>query len=235
MSLVDGIHLSLSDPSGYSYHRWRLFLANVFVPEVFYEIGANDPFSVEGQQKVLKPLMPDTQFFLFEALDKHRQSLELSKEQFAIAVLGEKDGDEVEFYESSEYPKGTGDSCYRERTRFYSDAVIIKSTHKIRTLDSLVKERGWPLPDFIKLDTQGSEINILKGAGNCLAAAKGIQVECNIRRYNHNAPLFVDVLSFLQSNGFRLYDIIQFHYNSLQGLMQVDLIFIRNELFGLDD
>ena len=82
-----------------------------------------------------------------------------------------------------------------------------------------------------KLDTQGSELDILRGASRCLAHARGIQIECAVQKYNEGAPLIADVILFAQTAGFRLYDMAQFHFGSDRRLMQADLIFVRPELF----
>lgn len=226
---------TLQDPRAYSMLRWRSFLDNCFLPDVFYDIGANDPFSPEGQQTVFKPLMPVTCFYLFEAMAKHEAALIRSKEPYALALLGETEGMEKTFYESRAYAPGTGDSYYRERTSAYDASDIIETKHKVRCLDNLVKERGWPLPDFIKLDTQGSELDILRGAGECLTHARGLQIECNIRNYNEGAPLLHDTLSFVQDAGFRLYDIAQMHFTRRTELLQIDMLLIRSELFESGD
>ena len=222
----------LRDPRLYSMLRWRVFLARCFVPKVFYDIGANDPFSAEGQQTVYKPLMPHTDFFLFEAMAKHEPALIRSNEPYAIAILDEHDGVEKTFYESSAFAPGTGDSLYLERTAAYASDALLSSRHATRRLDSLVEERGWPMPDFIKLDTQGSELDILRGAPRCLANARGLQIECNVQKYNDNAPLLPEVLAFGKTAGFRVYDIAQFHFNVRQELLQLDLLFVRPDLFN---
>lgn len=222
------------DPRLYGSIRWQRFLARCFVPKVFYDIGANDPFSAEGQQKVYKPLMPHTAFFLFEAMAKHEPALVRSNEPYAIVVLDEHNGVEKTFYESSAYPPGTGDSLYLERTEAYAPGALLSSRHVTRRLDNLVEERGWPLPDFIKLDTQGSELDILRGAPRCLAHARGLQIECNVRKYNEGAPLLGEVLAFAEAAGFRLYDIAQFHFNPHGELLQADMLFVRAELFKDD-
>lgn len=212
--------------------RWRSFLARCFVPGVFYDIGANDPFSVEGQQVVYKPLMPHTRFYLFEAMAKHESALRRSGEPYALAVLDAEDGAEKTFYESAAYPPGTGDSLYLERTSAYAGEALVSSRHRTSRLDSLVAARSWPLPDFMKLDTQGSELDILRGAPRCLAHAKGLQIECNVRRYNEGAPLLPEVVAFAEAAGFRLYDVAQMHFDAHHQLLQLDLIFVRRELFG---
>ena len=225
-------HGLLQDPRAYCALRWSRFVAEVFVPRVFYDIGANDPFSVEGQQAVLKRLMPATRFFLFEAMAKHEPALIRSKEPYALVLLGETDGAEKTFFESKSFALGTGDSYYLERTATYAPEARVATRHVTRRLDSVVEERGWPLPDFMKLDTQGSEIDILKGAPRCLAHARGLQIECNVLRYNEGAPLLADVVAFARAAGFRVYDILQLHFTPRRELLQADLMFLREDLFG---
>jgi FkbM family methyltransferase len=202
---------------------------------VFYEIGANNPFSSEGQQSVLKPIMPKTRFYLFEAMPKHEEALKRSKEPYVIALLGEEDGLEKIFYQSKDYAPGDGDSYYRERTDSYNPSAVVISTLRTRSLDSIVEELRWPLPDFMKIDTQGAEIDVLRGASKCLAKARGLQIECAVRRYNDGAPLLPEVISFVQAAGFRIYDVSQLHFNGRKELLQVDLLFVRDNLFDDGD
>jgi FkbM family methyltransferase len=207
--------------------RWKLFLREEFVPKVFFDIGANNPFAEEGQQVVMAPLMPETGFYLFEAMSKHEESLKNTGYPYAIAVLGDKDGKEVTFYETKAKESGPGDSYYKEQTGFYDDDNVVATVHEMVTLDTLVREKNWPLPDFIKLDTQGSELDILKGAKDCMKKVKGLQLECALDDYNKGAPQFAEVISFAETSGFKLYDILQYHTDDLGRLIQLDLLFVR--------
>lgn len=212
--------------------RWRNFLEHGFVPSVFYDIGANDPYAAEGQQVVYRPLMPETRFYLIEAMAKHEAALRRSGEPFAIAVLGERDGEVKEFYETRAFEAGNGDSLYLERTDYYASDVLVTSRQTTQRLDSLVEKHDWPLPDFMKLDTQGSELDILRGAPKCLASASGLQVECNVRQYNQGAPMLPEVIGFASNAGFRLYDVVQCHFDEKSRVSQMDLLFVRDAYFG---
>ena len=220
----------LEDPKLYFSFRWQRFMDQCFVPEVFFDIGANDPFSAEGQQVLFKPLLPHTRFFLFEAAPKHEAALRRSGEPYVIALLGKSDGQELIFYESTTAPAGTGDSCYREQTAYYDPAALLQEKRWARQLDRVVAEREWPLPDFMKLDTQGSELDILAGAPQCLAHTKGIQIECSLVEYNEGAPQVSEVVAFMHAAGFRIYDIVQFHFTPQQQVLQADLLFLRGAL-----
>jgi len=72
------------------------------------------------------------------------------------------------------------------------------------TLDTVVERDAIPLPDFIKLDTQGSELSILRGAEKTLRACPLVEVEVEFFPHYVRQPLFQDVCSFMQDNQFVL-------------------------------
>jgi len=89
-------------------------------------------------------------------------------------------------------------------------------------LDSL----GLPLGDHIllKVDVDGEDLEVLKGAGSLLDRAEVVVVE---------APLdfLLERGNFLSARGFRFYDIVDLcYYHDI--LSQVDLVFIKRALFG---
>ena len=62
--------------------------------------------------------------------------------------------------------------------------------------------------DLIKLDTQGSELSILKGMGNSyLSSLLAIEVEVEFVEFYKNQPLFFDINKYLTSKGFELIDL----------------------------
>lgn len=58
--------------------------------------------------------------------------------------------------------------------------------------------------DFIKLDTQGSELLILKGGTKTLKRVLGVIIEVEFFEHYMNQPLFGDVDAFMRSNHFAL-------------------------------
>lgn len=97
-------------------------------------------------------------------------------------------------------------SDYREANRF---DIIDHVKIKCDCIDNLVKNNKLPAEiDFIKLDTQGSELKILKGAENSLLnTVYGIEVEIEFLELYKDQPLFADVDNYIRSLGFDLYDI----------------------------
>ena len=72
---------------------------------------------------------------------------------------------------------------------------------KTVTLDTLVKRNNLPYPDFIKIDSQGSEYHILKGAQEVLKRCKYLIVELQEIEYNEKAALAPTVIEYLKSLG----------------------------------
>lgn len=85
------------------------------------------------------------------------------------------------------------------------------------------------IPSFadtlLKVDVDGLELEILRGAGDRLDAFKVIIVEAAI---SVNNSLFFDRLNLIRSAGFELWDLVDFCYYK-GNLSQVDAIFIRRD------
>ncbi|OQW67634.1 MAG: hypothetical protein BVN29_01825 [Nitrospira sp. ST-bin5] len=81
----------------------------------------------------------------------------------------------------------------------------------VRALDDLLKDPQVHLPasiDFMKIDTQGSELEILQGAKETLRnQVVAVEVEVEFARLYDSQPLFRDVDSFLSGCGFTLFKI----------------------------
>lgn len=96
-----------------------------------------------------------------------------------------------------------------ERAMLYGlgdDAVIVRTIEiETTTLDAVAEERKLVCADFIKLDTQGSELEVLQGAEGMLRdLAFGLRVEACLAPLYENQPLFSDVDPFLRERGFEL-------------------------------
>lgn len=72
------------------------------------------------------------------------------------------------------------------------------------TLDHWAEKAGIKHIDHIKLDTQGSELLIFKGADHMLDTVRTIEVEVEFNPIYKDQPLFSDVDQYLRSRGFVL-------------------------------
>ena len=192
-----------------------------------YDIGAH-----KGRwTKQHAALFPNASFYLFEANKEHAEKLKSRGHRTFIGVLS-SDGMPAKFYKKA----GTSDSLYRENTPTYSeDTFEVVAT---RTLSQVAISENLPKPDFIKLDVQGAEIDILKGAGDLLDGCSLLLAECPIVPYNLGAPELNEYLTYFKSKGFSPLRITEQH-SSKGSLLQIDILFLKNsariKLFGKAD
>jgi hypothetical protein len=73
------------------------------------------------------------------------------------------------------------------------------------TLDAWSDDAGISAIDVLKLDTQGSELGVLRGARRRLRTARALEVEVEFNPIYQGQPLFGDVDRFLRRRGFLLW------------------------------
>lgn len=76
------------------------------------------------------------------------------------------------------------------------------------TLDAFCQEEKINNVDFLQIDVQGADLNVLKGATQLLnRSVLAIQIEVEFSHLYVNQPLFADVDSFLSDYQFTLFDL----------------------------
>jgi FkbM family methyltransferase len=181
--------------------------------EVVYDIGAH-----RGQwTESVRASLPGARFFLFEANEVHAGELQGTGERYFIAVLSAEE-QVVNFYGTGE----PGDSYFREATDHYSD--VTPTSLQATTLDNLVAINGLPLPDFVKVDVQGAELDVLRGAKTALHTAKLVLLECPITEYNEGAPTIDEYFHFMDERGFTPLEFLGRNWRRGK-MMHVDVLF----------
>lgn len=165
-------------------------------PKVIYDIGA----CVMHWTRHAKNRWPNAKIYLVDAAKSVIPILSKSKYEWAIEVLSNEDNKEIDFYEDLDNPGGN--SYYIENTGMFTNEHKTKRITK--TLNTLVKERNWPLPDLIKMDVQGAEVDVLKGASELLSNCNDIILEAQHIDYNSGAPKVNEVIDYMNSIGFEL-------------------------------
>jgi FkbM family methyltransferase len=76
------------------------------------------------------------------------------------------------------------------------------------TLDNFCASEGVDEIDFLQIDVQGADLNVLQGATNLLRrSGLAIQIEVEFSQLYQGQPLFADVDIFLRRQGFSLFDL----------------------------
>lgn len=194
---------------------------------VVYDIGA----CVGNWSTHYKSILPDSRFVLFEANPFYCQFLQNTGFEFYQTALSNPGRGNVEFFNGN----NTGDSYYKETTGWYDHQSSI--TLETKTLDQIVDHYKLPIPNFIKIDTQGSELDILSGA-SFLDRVNLIYTECPIICYNKGAPNINDYLDFFKQRNFIPIDIFEIH-RAEDTLLQIDIMFMnasaKNQFLSLNE
>lgn len=174
-----------------------------FNPKVIYDIGS----AVLHWTKYAKDIFPSAKIIAFEAVKEVAEFYNEYGIDYHLDVLSDEDRKEIIFYEHPIY--FGGNSYYKENSKYskIADEIYDKEhevVRKMRTIDSIVEERGFPLPDMIKIDVQGCELDILKGMTNTLKSVQHILVELQIVEYNVGTKTTKDSIPFIESLGFEL-------------------------------
>lgn len=162
-----------------------------FNPNVCYDIGS----AVLHWTRHAHKIWPNSKVILFDAFDK--AEIFYKNYDYNIGVLSDEDNKEVQFYQNDLL--FGGNSYYKESGNIFNNNHII--VRKTRKLDSVVEEKGFPYPDLIKIDVQGAELDILRGAIKVLSKCKYLIVELQDVYYNEGAPLAHVTIQYLREQG----------------------------------
>ena len=75
------------------------------------------------------------------------------------------------------------------------------------TLNAFCQAEGIEAIDFLQIDVQGADLNVLKGASDLLKTTLAIQIEVEFSPLYQGQPLFADVDTYLRSRDFTLFDL----------------------------
>jgi FkbM family methyltransferase len=170
-------------------------------PRVIYDIGA----CVLHWTTEAREIWPDAEIIAFEAMDSTEFLYKEAGMRYHIGVLSDESGKEVDFYQNDQHPGGN--SYYLENPDVNPQApAYFNESHRRKlktvTVDAVQRLKQFPQPDFLKLDVQGAELDVLKGSQECLAAVDHVILELQKVEYNRGAPLFDSVIAWMEAQGF---------------------------------
>jgi FkbM family methyltransferase len=195
---------------------------------VIFDIGANLGQSVERFRKYQK----NAKIFSFEPDPKIYKVLELKKNNdpnlftYNIALSNKKE-------KSILYTQNNSgeNSLLKMNTNKLKSNIPIKI--QCNTISSFCKEKKIKKIDILKIDTQGSEFNIIKGCGNFLKKIFIIEAEIIFNNTWKNSPRIGDLENYLKKYGFVIWDfpnIIKYPREDLDRIFFIDIIFVNLNL-----
>jgi FkbM family methyltransferase len=191
---------------------------------VIYDIGGHI-----GTWAVLaKSIFPSAEVHVFEPLPDHLSELNknaghLSGVTIHNMALGSKSETAVMNIATNSDSSSLldlTDNMYNE----YGQVKVSEKKVQVLTLNDFIKQKGVAIPDLIKMDVQGFELEVLKGASEILSKVKYLILEVSFVEFYAGQPLVEEIISNMFGNGFRFY---AFGKNTAVGkrIIQTDVLF----------
>jgi FkbM family methyltransferase len=195
-----GSHLR---PIGQQDSVFEDFLARGFRPSLIFDVGASDG----AWTNAVRPIFSDARFVTVEPRDT-------GVEPTVRAAIGAREGMAI-------------------LTDWDTGSTLVDADPKgapqyqvpITTLNRLAEQFG--VPDFVKLDVEGFELEALKGADALLGRTELFVIEVALYRFT-NRPLFHDVVAFMAEKAYFVHDVAGFIRRPADGAVGlIDLCFAR--------
>lgn len=201
-----------------------------FNPRAIFDVGS----SHAGWSEVVNQVFPDARYYLFEPLVDYkpffRESCERALAQhpnFSLhkVALGNRN---ARVWLSSD-PEGYGASVLSKVAE--PPWLPERIAALMVTLESYAADHALAKPDLLKLDVQGAEMLVLRGAEKILPKVQVIELEAWFsRRYGPDSPLFHELIGYLQGYGFELFELGDAHYADTHQIFHVDAFLAQREL-----
>ncbi len=190
----------------YKFPSFEFFKINKIQIDSVLDIGAH-----KGDwTKKFKEHFPNVRSLTIDANNNHNPDLP--------AVIGAYNGD-VDYYMCDDKNNDYGNGIYKENT----NVPFTPLRRKIYTLDTLLKDQTF---DLIKMDVQGSELDIIQGSPGFIHKTKFLWLELQPHNYNIGAPSAGKVIGYLNQIGFEMVTIDEMNIgNGL--IMSMDVIFVN--------
>ncbi|MBL8008326.1 MAG: FkbM family methyltransferase [Ignavibacteria bacterium] len=206
--------------------RIALMKKNGFNPNVVFDCGAHKGI----WSKTIHKLFPEARYFLFEPnpvlwerIEKNLSSVQMKYKLYKAAVGSKKGTAELNLWENID-PNGVGSSL--------CEHITGDPTKKVKTevisLDDIADENNI-VPDFVKLDLEGFEVEALKGSSRILQKTEVFMIEFGCLEAFIGRATVQEIINIMYSNDYALYDICNLSYRPYDNAMTGgDFIFAKN-------
>ena len=195
-------------------------------PTVILDIGA-----YEGRwARMATEVFPTARILSFEAQPGMEPALQETAAQcpnveYTLGLLGDRSRHNVPFYVMVTSTGSTGSLMYEENTSFGRRLIHLEC----RTLNEILTERNMPKVDLIKLDTQGYELDVLRGGEGIWNTAEAVIIEVSYVECNVGGIAASDVVDYMAQWGYTVFDIADMHRGRGGILLQADLVFVPRD------
>jgi FkbM family methyltransferase len=183
----------------------------------------------------IRHILPDARIYSFEPLQDNYAQLVKNLTPFGNfqafnTAIGEHTG-EMEFHRSDFSPSSSVlEMGELHRQAFPQAAHSTALLVPIARLDDYLGKLSLTSPVFLKIDVQGYEDAVLRGAGQVLKQVDFLEIEVSYQPLYSGQVLFEGIHQLLTQAGFRFAGNLDSMLSPLDGsILQSDALFIRNK------
>jgi hypothetical protein len=114
-----------------------------------------------------------------------------------------------------------------QKSIFPASSRVSKIQVQTKPLDLVLEKKARGRKIFLKIDVQGFELAVLRGASETLAATHVVLVESSFESFYEGQALFEDVYAYLVTAGFRFVYSFNIMRDASGRPMQGDFVFVR--------
>lgn len=197
-----------------------------FKPNTCLDVGAHKG----GWSRQAKRIFPSMSCYLIEPLAEMQSYLENFVQEFPDSkylLVGAGATDTALPFEIRH--DLTGSSFLQAST---TASAHEQRTTQVRTIDSLLLDNQFDVPELVKLDVQGYELQALQGATQLFGKTEVFILEVSFFEYMPSMPLIDDVIRFMSERDYVIYDIVALVRRPYDGALgQADLCFVKRDGF----
>ncbi len=224
------------------YRYWEQFhlerLLSTYAVDCVFDVGAN-----YGQYATM--LRQECGFqgliFSFEPFPDaiaHLNEISQNDRQWIINDIALSDSEEAAEFKIMEGNQFSSlSNPVHEETDLFLERNRVNHTIQVHTrllstvFEQLQKEYGFERP-FLKLDTQGFDVRIIRGSENIINSFVAIQSELSIKRIYADSSSFCDAINYYQSLGFTLSAFVPNNAGHFPRLIETDCILINDSMIN---
>jgi FkbM family methyltransferase len=199
-------------------------------PRTVVDVGAN-----KGQfSLVAHYLFPDAKIHAFEPLESERriyQSVVSGAVQVHSVALGAEKGT-ADFFIASRADSSSLLSPGKGQAAAYGVGLSSRTTVSVDKLENVINAAELAAPVLLKLDVQGAELQVLRGAVALLPQVDAIYCEVSFVELYERQPKASAIVSFLDRHGFALSGVFNLSVTKRFGPTQADFLFYRSGATG---
>jgi len=204
----------------------------VYKPHTILDVGSNHGWFFH----CWKDWCPDARIHAFEPrFEAAKKSIELYGDDPELTVNQVAIGDQISEAEFNVLEGSKVSSSFLKHNQKTWDAIAFETgdvtTRKVNviSIDDYCFGQSIDSVYLMKIDVQGFEMNVLRGAEKSLPFIDHVFVESGIQPLYLDAPDFTDIFCFMKAHDFHLMGMRAWHRGN-HVLMETDMLFRRNGL-----